>query len=443
MGTDNIIDYRSVTMVDIPSSTPFIRMIATNGVTGSITTSDTTLDGVTPYVVTGTPTLPELIPSVSGSVNIANTIDVSQSTVLGDYKTISDDGSLLWDIRGTGTPTWLQGEHTLAVAIGEYLSMQSYRFHGYVSGNPHLTEVTMVDFAPEVSLRKQVGAYHSDFVAPYNTGYDGIIMRSEGAEVNFDVYRYGTLTTTIPFSSWDNQVPIDWNGFNVFLIDYLWLGGTAVRISEIRGDEKITRHVYKHSGTGKTSTAFGSPNQPVRYQIESLGAVGSFRPVCARVSSGGSIANVGMPGGVKMDTQCNANAVGTKYMVAAIRLKQTHLREAVRELSMSIRASGANDEFAWELMLNPTIAALPAWVSADPNSPIEWVQGDTVNTVTGGYPLRAGTASNRSNGAIEAEIDSQRIIGVNGDGVSDIIAAVVTPGVSNMDMFADFNWVKR
>jgi hypothetical protein len=150
-----------------------------------------------------------------------------------DGKTIGHDRSDIFDIAGTGTNTFQDNTNLMSVGAGQYLIRQSHVFAPYFSGKPQLVELTFDSFHTETDIIKRFGYFSSSTVAPYNTALDGIFFENDEGTYTFKCYSNGIETINIPFTSFDNYSLIqnlNFETFNVFVFDFLWLGGLGIRI---------------------------------------------------------------------------------------------------------------------------------------------------------------------------------------------------------------------
>jgi hypothetical protein len=170
----------------------------------------------------------------------------------------------------------------------------------------------------------------------------------------------------------------DFDNFTVLIYQFLYLGGTALRLGFVDNGIIKWAHTYIHSGL-VPSTFISSPSQPIRYEIRSTGGAGSFNQICAQCASEGSIDEVGVTRSFIFE-DFQANDAGDDYAVLGIRLKDAYRDVTVKPKSVNILAE-TNDDFIWRLCLNPTVADTFTY-NDQTNSSLQVALGATANVVT-------------------------------------------------------------
>lgn len=301
---------------------------------------------------------PKEIPAFTYSA--AGAIRTSQKTTLLDGKTLGEDDVFLFQNVGTGTPTYANNKVTLAVTPGQYLIRQTKRYYPYFSGKPQSIEFTMDGFGHEVGSFKRSGYFSSNAVAPYDSSLDGFfIEKQEDGTFIFKAYRFGTETMSVlftDFDNWDLISGIDFNNFNIFNIDFLWLGGSSVRIfmKLDTGFELIHEEPW---ASHQTDTFIGSPNQPLRQEIRSSSGAGSMRIICSEISTEGSINESGKPIAIFDATGITCNSVGTIYALKSVKKQDVFRDTAIRIIDMSVSKAANTDAGILMLIINPTVSA--------------------------------------------------------------------------------------
>lgn len=392
---------------------------------------------------------PQTIASIEK--NAANTQPVAQSTILGSYLMDFNNiqGLLTRRQSGTASQTLSNGVSTMTVGVGEYAVCQSFQVHPYFPGKSQEIEVTFDNFQTEANVVKKVGYFDTARTAPYNTNYDGFYLESDGTTYNIVIANGNTASEVrISLASWDNQDlagRLDFSKFQVMKIDFLYLGGTSVRFFFKTQEGWELAHTYNHANTN-TGTIIKTPALPVRWEIRSTTGTGSLGQICASVNTAGQLDLVGnrltTPTTVN---QVNANSTSTKYMLAAIRLKD--VRKALLSLESSV-LSVTNDSVFVSLIGNPTIAGSPTWTEFSDDTGqllgVEYALGDTLGnpsatTVTNGYEIWGGYLSNQGRVLATDGISLNRKLGFDLDGVADIVALCVEPlaGGTNADVYGN------
>jgi hypothetical protein len=322
--------------------------------------------------------------------------------VLGSYKKIDFDNPYLFNSVGTGTDSFSNNYNTMSVAAGEYVARQSKKFHPYYTSNPQRIDMTCINLAGQAGIIKRFGYYCSSTIAPYDSEFDGFFIQITDSEQALYIYNAGNLVEKILFQQFENYNYIegkDLNAFNIWSFDFLWLGGSGIRIfiKTVNGDF-IKLHEYNHAGI-KYNTIFKSPQLPVRYEIRSTTGSGSFIDVCSTViSEGGEQRTTGFPivapiksRNVVMVSQ--NNSYGLIYT-----RKKTGFRNSFVSLSETGAYSETTGDTEFYAVLNPTINGNSLNWTSIVNSPLEFALGDGVtNIITDGYILNFANIWQRDN----------------------------------------------
>ena len=377
---------------------------------------------------------------------------VTMPATLFDGKTLNDTAPLKFDdqsVSGSGTSTTFntnQSSVTLAVsnATAGRRIRQSFQRFNYLPGKSHLILMTFVLGTPNTAIKKSVGYYNDK---------NGIILRLNGTvvEVVRRTFTSGSaVDNSVVQADWNvdpldgtgpSGVTIDFTKTQILVIDLEWLGVGRVRCGvNIDG---VTYYFHQFSNANVLSVPYmGSPNLPVRYEIENTGAgvADSLTCICATVMSEGGQDPIGTPFGVAnaaLRTGINGSGA-TRYGLLGLRLKSTHIDQSVViPTLLSIIGTTANDAFAWELVLNPTVAGTPTWNGVT-NSSIEWFDGTSANTVTGGTILLNGVAISQTSGVQVSPLDNVQP-GANIAGTPQEFVLVIRP-YTNMSAIAGMSW---
>lgn len=375
---------------------------------------------------------------------------VSQVTTLGDYKHHTGVQSLLMDTEIIGTATCafddtIPGMAMTTSAANDAAIHQSVQWHNYQSGKSHLIEATCSRFDSQTNVTKRLGYFSSNTTTPFASNYDGVYVESNGTDNDFYfvIIKNGTITEKISRSIWDDPlngfgpsgITADFSNFTVWAIDFLWLGGTDFTLWYKHDDGFYLACRYHHAGN-KPAPAILSPNKPVRYEIRQSGVgSGAFNMICAQVSSEGATNELGTTQCVSTKTNSiYASTPGTYYAICGYRLKATTRGVTTRMEKLSfVETSGANNEFHWEIRLNPTVADVFTY-NPLANSNLEVAIGDYVNnpsknTVTLGTVLDCGMGSDAV--PLSEIIKTALRPGSKIDGTVDEIVLCVSPFTNN------------
>jgi hypothetical protein len=344
--------------------------------------------------------------------DIGGRLRVSETYTLGDYKSILDknERQIHETINGTATSTFTSDTASVDMSVtnnNDFVIRQSYNYHSYNSGNTQLIQCTFKNFQPETNVIKKIGYFSSNATTPYNSNLDGFYLESSNGIVSLIMQRVGNTTFSIPQSSWndpldgtgDSEFTMDWSKFNVLVADFLYLGGTALRIGFAINGYITWVHVEPNAGLN-ANVMMKSPRQPIRYEIRSTGGIGSFSFICSKVATEGVQNVYGIPNSVSLNTpDVNANSSGTCYACIGIRKKTTYRDVLIQIQTLSAIETSNNQSFLWELRLNPTVAGTFVYNSHSTTSCMEVALGDTTSnpsttTVTGGAIIASGYSFN-------------------------------------------------
>lgn len=335
---------------------------------------------------------------------------VSQITTLGDYKTLGQDRTLLFDNQGTGAGAWGGNLYTMSVTAGQWRVRQSKQYHPYFSGKSQIIEATFDNFHAEANVTKRVGYFSSNAGSPFDATYDGFWLENDGTTISLKATRAGTETLSVALASWSGyanlaeyQTVSTWQNFTVVLFDFLWLGGAVLRVWVRTAAGFVLAHIFNYPGTAQNVFIL-SPNQPLRYEIRSTTGSGTFRYICAQVATEGAINESGLSRSVRTaHTGVACTTAGTSYPLLAVRKNATYRDTAVQLITQQVFVTSAADQIIWELQLNPTLSAGLTYGSVV-NSAIQSASGNGTITVTSpGTVLATGMLSQNTlvpNGAL-------------------------------------------
>lgn len=372
---------------------------------------------------------------------------VSELTTLGEYKIPYQDDVIFYDTvtNGTGASAYdtaVRGMSITTSASGDYVVRQTKQRHNYQSGKSQFAEWTFQDLTPETNITKICGYFSSSRTAPYNTSRDGIYLDSSSSQVVLKVDKGGTNVHTS-----DPITGVDWSKFTIAIVDFLWLGGSGVRLWLIQQGSINLEVVYAHAGA-TANVMMDHPNQPIRYEIRQDGAgSGTLKAICAQVSSEGAQNIIGKTYSIDNGfTPVTASSSATLYALKGYRLRSDRLGVVINEQSISTFLTSGNTDFYMVLLLNPTVAGTFTYSNVSVtigglsyDTGIQQATGTSANTVTGGFPLFSDYGSNVSN--VEKQLQSAIRIGSyidstggpNASGLDHIVLAAGSISGTNRD----------
>ena len=384
----------------------------------------------------------------------AGRVRTSSPEPLGDYKLVNDRLPQFFDTvtNGTAAVTYSaeRKAHDMQTsADGDWAIVQTWQRHNYFAGKAQYIEFTSFEFGAQDNVVKESGYYSSNLVTPFNSNIDGFYLNTKNGTHYLTIENNGFVILDLPRDQWDDPLDgtgasrfrINWDNFNVFEGNFLWLGGTGLRLSVKMGSSSFLVHEYDHINSANADKLiFASPNKPVRHVIRQTGAgAGQFMPVCSTVASEGSesTANISDPGSI--DTGASdliEISAGTHAMIKGLRLKTTHIDTIVDILGIETFVETPNDFYRWSLVLNPVVTGTPEWADV-PGYPIQETTGNGLITISGGRVWRSGYGSSRT--VVDTGFQQARKIGVGINGTREELYLTMEPitGSINLNCFGE------
>lgn len=290
---------------------------------------------------------------------------VANITTLFDGKTLNSDNATLWQNVGTGTTTFNTNKVNLSATTGQYMIRRGRHIIPYFSGKSQIIEVTFDGFSTVSGATKRVGYFSSSATAPHTANFDGFFIESSDGIVALKVFRLGTEVISIPISSWDNYSYFqnyNWDNFTVVLFDFMWLGGTELRMFIKTEEGFVLAHTYKHAST-TNNTFISSPNQSIRYETIGVTTTSTLNAICSHIGTEGAIPDAGKPTVLFNKTAIAANAVGTIYALKGVKKLASERDIAVAVTSISVSNTTTADAGMLLLIVNPTLSAPLTYVN--------------------------------------------------------------------------------
>jgi len=383
--------------------------------------------------------------SADGRLRVSNQIS------LGDYKQHLDNAGGLFntaEIAG-GLATYegsLTGGTTLTTtaSAGDAAIRQSYQWHPYYAGKPLKVELTASRFDVEASVTKRMGYYSSSTVSPYTATLDGMYFENDGTTLRCKVTRAGTDVFDLAQASWLNQdktTSYDPTDFNFYVIDFLYLGGAIINFSILTENGLILVAQYQHINVD-VNTFVKSPNQPVRYEIVSQGAAGTFNHICSDVAVEGTIIRTGA------ERTYNNGFTATPSLTSDTRYALLGIRQADRRVPVDIRhisvLSGSTDDLLVELYYGGTTVGAPSWGAIPFSNMTGFVGTDlgvAANLVHSGG-VRVFSQYMRGEETASPSIQNARRLGSYIDGTYEEAYLCITPTTANATAVGTINWIE-
>lgn len=381
---------------------------------------------------------------------------VSNPQTLFGSKQCFESPTNFWDdqeVSGSGTSsTYLVNRASTTLNVSVTTSgrriRQTYMRFNYQPGKSHMVLVTGVLSASGggAGIVAGMGLYddQNGLFARYNEGTLQFVKRS---------YVTGSaVDTAVDQNDWNidkfdgsgpSGVILDVSKAQILFIDFEWLGVGRVRMGWMIDGIVYYAHQFLHANV-INSAYMSTPNLPIRYELENdgSGAVSTLEAICSSVASEGGLdlsgpvfsANLGVD-------SINANSIGTYYALIGLRPKTTHIGATIKVIVDNILAL-TNDNFLWEVRLNPTVAGTFTY-NAISYTGVEVALGDTsgnpsTNTVTGGQIIRSAYVTGGT--AARNEVWTSRHLGAAIDGTRDELVLCVTPLTNNLDITGGITW---
>lgn len=281
----------------------------------------------------------------------------STLTTLFDGKVLDSDDTSIWQNTGTGTFNFVNNQMQMSVTAGQYCIRRGRYRCPYSSGKPQLIEVTADTFGIQANVTKRMGYFSSSTAAPYSANLDGVWLENDGTTIYLKAARNGSETMSIEWTEWDNFSAIagyNWNNFTVCLFDFLWLGGTELRLFLKTPEGFILVHTEPWASTAP-NTFISSPTQEVRYEIRSTTGTGSLNAICSQVATEGDINQTGKSRVIYSPGAVTTNAVGTIYAIKSFRIRSGFRNVVNQVVAGSVTNTSTADFGIVMVIVNPTI----------------------------------------------------------------------------------------
>lgn len=380
----------------------------------------------------------------SASVDAFGRWRVSQPTVLLDTKLNHSAEPEYWDdqeVSGGGTSSTHDADRASVVmavtaATAGKRVRQSFARPNYQPGKSQLVVMTGIIGTGESGLTTEIGQ-HDDKNGLFFRNDDGVMYVVKKSYVTG-----AAVDTAVAQSSWNidkmdgtgtSGINLDFSKTQIFLIDYQWLGVGRVRFGfDVKGILYYV-HEMNHSNI-EDSVYMSTPNNPLRYSIESDGTAGaaSLEHICSTVVSESGQDITGIDYWYSTNgTHVDADAANSIYALVGVRLQTGHSGEPVKFINVSVLTQ-TNDDFEWLLYKNPTVAGTFTYGNAT-TGPFQIARGATANTITPtGDPIAGGFG--HAGTSESTTINYEGGFGEAIDGTRDEFVLCVRPLSANADI---------
>lgn len=389
--------------------------------------SNSQIEGLASFFLSDSEFLP--VKEINNNLDAFARLRVSNPETIFDSKQIFDKQDLFWsdEITGAGGITYNTNQAsttlTVATASAEMTSRQSYQYFNYQPGKSQLILMTGIIGSASPNFTQRIGQFNSDnglFFEVTSAGI-GVVRRTftSGSAVD----------TRINQADWNidkldgtgkSGYTLDLTKTQIFFFDYEWLGVGTVRFGLFIDGKPIYCH-YIHNANVLTEVYMSSPNLPLRYEVSNDGSgVGTKDVVhiCSSVITEGGRSETGVLRGLnRADNTLTTNNNLLIYPLIGLRFQSGKLGALIKLLELQILCT-TTSEYAWYIILSPTITGTaPTW-TAITNSTLEYSFPTNATTISGGTVIFTGIGSDSNQVKIGsgATVDNDLVLGSANDG---------------------------
>jgi len=373
---------------------------------------------------------------------------ISEPFTMFDSKQLHDKQPLFWDEVLNGTATSVHDESNAKTlmtvnANADYVIRQTYMRFNYQPGKSILVSKTFTA-SKQANAIKRIGQFCCDTTNVMSVKV-GIFLKVTGTNISWNIANNNIVTESILQANW-NLDKLDGTGLSgityndlssqILIFDYQWLAVGRVRVGFDFGNKVVYVHEFLHANSTFTNPYMSTPNNPLRYDIESTGGVAELSHICSTILSEGGFDNNGVLRSIDTKTTSVSPAVsGSTYLGIAIRHKVGWEDIVFFPIGVSI-VSGANESFRWALVLNPTYTSVG--FTGLIHSSMEYEFGDETLISDPGIELGSGYTS-RTNLTVDAGLKTALRAGMSITGDRDKIAILITPLTNNQNVYVAAN----
>lgn len=379
---------------------------------------------------------------------------VSDPATIFDAKTLYDGDALRFvnDVASGGSVTFQSQRSSMKLAVtttlGSRATRQTKRYLNYQPGKGQQIFATFVmTNGQESGVAKRVGYYDDDngVFLQVSGGGTSVVLRTDlsGAPVD----------TVVDQSDW-NLDKLDGTGpsgltfeaarAQILVLDFQWLGTGRVRIGFDLDGKIVYVHEFLNANVG-TSVYMRTPNLPVRWEIETVGAaVGApeMEAICCTVASEGGRSAEGLLRAADMGVAVR-NVSTDLLPLISMRLKASHNRATVFPRLATILETG-NQTSRWVILINPTITGGTAasWVPVA-DSAVEYDISRDGALSEDGIKIASGYTSKDVDVALAETVESQLVLASDFAGTPDQLVVGVQTLAASENFAAALQWLEQ
>lgn len=330
----------------------------------------------------------------------------------------------------------------VTTANGSFVIRQSRQYIPYQPGRGQIIFASGVMGTQKNNVTQRIGYFDEN---------NGVYFEQTGSG-KFVTLRTSTsgsvVNTQIAQADWNldkldgtgpSGITINWEGTQLFIIDFAWLGVGGVRFGmELNGIIIYCHQIILNNGSA-TVPWIAQPHLPVRYEIRNTGTTASsttMKMICASVFSESGHNGIGLPFSANTNTSLTKIGSNNESGIIAIRANSSARWLIWKPRSFSVY-SDQNDDILVKLYFAPTIT------------------GGSWNSVTNSYMEVNTTLTSFSNGtlvgswyvssdvrSLNYSIELKFRSGTNVGATSSDAYLLSIQALSTGNYTAGFNWIE-
>ena len=397
----------------------------------------------------------------SSSVDAFQRWRVSNPKTVFDSKQIFDNQPLFWDeelesgasISSAHSTDTASTVITSTINTAGVFTRQTFMRFNYQPGKSQQVMMTGIldRSGGGTGVERRIGIFDDDngLFFEFDNGVAGVTRRTNVTGTPVDnTFTQVNWNHDIMDGSGPSGIDINWTKFQIFFIDFEWLGvGRARMCLVIHGQIHV---VHEFLGANILDKVYMStPNLPLRYQIITTGSspASTMEAGCGTVASEGGAQDTGILRYKSTEgTHIDATTENTIYAIVGVRLKSTHLGATIDVVDISLAEHQGSNHYEWILIFNPTVAGSFTY-SNETNSAVQTATGATANTVTSGTIITGGFASSAQKGGttISQSVKNALRLGADISNVVDEVVLCIRPigGTAALDIEGSITWRER
>lgn len=330
---------------------------------------------------------------------------ISNPETIFDSKQIFDKQALFYDeaTSGTGSETVYnanQASTTLTSGSADlsHAIRQTFQFFNYQPGKSQLIIMTGIIGEAEQGFTQRIGIFndHDGLFFEVTENGLGVVVRTStsGSPVDTRIDQ-GSFNSDRLNKTIRSTTDIDLDKTQIFFIDFEWLGVGTIRFGVFINGSPVICHEI-HNANINPLVYMSTPNLPLRYEVRADGTgtgTKSMLHICSSVITEGGRSKTGTLRGLnRANNTLVTNNDLLIYPLIGIRFQANKFGALINLLNLEIICS-STAEYAWYLILSPTITGTaPTWNPID-NSTLEFAYPSNATTASGGTILYTGLGS--------------------------------------------------